>query len=139
MIEATIPDWLPTDAWEGYLSMRKTIKRPASVYAQKLAIGKLLDLMEQGHDIRAVLEQSIFNCWQGLFPLPAPPVAKPVLQASGRPQLKAVDNWYMSEAGITRKGIELGMNARRGETFSAYKGRIFDRLNEINTDGRKIG
>lgn len=131
---SALPDWLPTDAWEGYIAMRKQLKKPATVYAQKLAIGRLLDMKEQGHDVREVLEQSIFNSWQGLYPPPAPPVAQ-VQQTTGRPQLKAVvDNWFMSDAGINRKGAELGLRARSGETYSTYKGRIFDAL---NNNGRK--
>ena len=38
-------------------------------YAKRLAINKLSALADQGHDVKAVLEQSIFNSWQGLFPI----------------------------------------------------------------------
>lgn len=69
-----IPAWIPGDAWSGYIAMRKQIKKPISDRAITLAIGKLLDLMNQGQDVGAVLDQSTFNCWQGLFPVKAEPV-----------------------------------------------------------------
>lgn len=53
-----------------YVLMRKKIKKPLTTYAEKLAVKKLIDLA--GNDVQkqiAVLEQSITNSWQGLFPL----------------------------------------------------------------------
>jgi hypothetical protein len=64
-----LPLWLPAEAWEAYLAMRKEIKKPLSAYGQRLAISTLTQLWAEGHDPRAVLEQSIFNCWRGLFPV----------------------------------------------------------------------
>lgn len=66
--------------------MRKLIKKPASEYAQKLAINRLAELAAQGHTPSAVLEQSIFNCWQGLFEVRVcekKPGAGPSASASG--------------------------------------------------------
>ena len=62
-----LPDWIPADAWDGYLEMRKKIKKPMTPTAQNLAIKKLQALMTAGHAPRDVLEQSILNSWQGLF------------------------------------------------------------------------
>lgn len=63
------PDWLPQEAWAEYLAMRKKIKRPLTPYGEKLAIRKLEQMRVEGQDITAVLEQSIFGSWQGLFPV----------------------------------------------------------------------
>ena len=63
------PDWVPLEAWTAYLEMRQKIRKPLTRVGAILAWGKLSEFQAQGHDPRAVLEQSIFNSWQGLFPL----------------------------------------------------------------------
>lgn len=55
------------EAWEGYLEMRKKIKKPMTKRAETIAIRKLEKLMFEGHDPNEVLDQSTFNSWQGLF------------------------------------------------------------------------
>lgn len=64
---SALPEWLPADAWAGYLDMRKKIKRPPTDRAVSLAIGILDKLRADGQDVAAVLDQSTMNSWQGLF------------------------------------------------------------------------
>lgn len=66
-ITTILPAWIPLDAWNGFLGMRKAIKKPITPDAIPLAIKKLESLTAAGNDARAVLEQSTMNCWQGLF------------------------------------------------------------------------
>lgn len=66
-----LPDWLPKSTWADYLEMRKRIKKPATLAAQKLLLGTLAKLRTAGHDPQLVLEQSIVGSWQGLFELKA--------------------------------------------------------------------
>lgn len=54
------------ETWDAYLEMRKAIKKPATEHAKKLIINKLLSMTD---DPNAVLEQSIANSYQGVFPL----------------------------------------------------------------------
>lgn len=61
-----LPDGIKKDTWEAYLQMRRQIKKPASQKAQDLIVQKLLKM---GGDMNAILEQSIMNSWQGIFPL----------------------------------------------------------------------
>lgn len=63
------PDWVPLEPWNAYVEMRRTIKRPMTKWAAVLAVRTLDTLKAQGHDPSAVLNQSIFNSWQGLFPV----------------------------------------------------------------------
>lgn len=70
------PDWLPMEEWQEFIKMRKTIKKPLTEYAQKLAIKTLIALRQQGHSPEDVLNQSILNCWQGLFPVKPVPTAQ---------------------------------------------------------------
>lgn len=68
-IAASPPDWLPDKAWADYIAMRKSIRKPLTDRAKELAVSELEKLRNQGHSPQAVLEQSIFHSWQGLFPL----------------------------------------------------------------------
>lgn len=64
-----MPDWIPQEAWQAYVEMRKKMRKPLTDYAIKLAVSKLEQMMLQGQDVQAVLDQSILNGWQGLFPV----------------------------------------------------------------------
>lgn len=65
-----LPDWMPVEAWDGWLEMRRNeLKKPAGRRAQELAVKKLATLRDQGHGPEAVLDQSTMANWQGLFPV----------------------------------------------------------------------
>lgn len=66
---ASLPDWIPEDAWKAFVAMRKKIKAPLTDDAVSLAVRELEKLMNDGHRPRAVLEQSTLNSWRGLFPI----------------------------------------------------------------------
>ena len=67
--EIQYPDWLPLDTFNDFKEKRKEIKKPLTGRAEELAIKELAKLKEAGNNPQAVLEQSIMNSWQGLFPL----------------------------------------------------------------------
>lgn len=63
-----LPNWIPADAWAGYVEMRVSIKKPLKTErAINLAINTLERLQAEGNDPGAVLDQSTMNGWQGLF------------------------------------------------------------------------
>jgi len=64
-----LPDWIPLDAWEGWIQMRKeTLRKPLKTErAFKLAINTLEKLRSEGNDPGAVLDQSTLKGYQGLF------------------------------------------------------------------------
>lgn len=64
-----IPDWVPKDAWAGFVEMRKKIRAPLTGRAIKITIIKLADLHAAGEDPGAVLDQSTANSWKGVFPV----------------------------------------------------------------------
>lgn len=64
-----LPDWIPADPWDAFVSMRKGIRKPMTDHAKELAVGKLRELSDDGHPPGAVLNQSTFSSWQGLFPI----------------------------------------------------------------------
>jgi hypothetical protein len=67
----SLPDWIPLDAWNGWLEMRRKIRKPATDRAITLAVAQLAKLRDQGHSPEAVLDRSTVNDWTGLFPVPA--------------------------------------------------------------------
>lgn len=69
MSAAAIPDWIPADAWAGYVEMRKKKRAVMTPRAVELRIKDLAEFREQGHDIEKILDQSTANGWTDLYPL----------------------------------------------------------------------
>jgi len=65
----TLPDWLPLDAWNGWVEMRKRIKKPMTERAEELRIKDLAAFHAAGEDVGAILDQSTANNWTDLYPL----------------------------------------------------------------------
>ncbi len=112
-----IPDWMPKEAWEAYLLMRKGMgkKYVATEYAQTLLIKKLDKWRSEGQDIEEIINKSIEFSYTGLFPLKDQKAA----------------NWWATTEGIIAKGREFGLEAGRGEGMPAFK----DRINKIIAAG----
>ena len=64
-----LPAWLPPDAWSAFLDARIAMRAKPTERAKALLLATLNKLREQGHDPRAVLEQSVARSWRGLFPV----------------------------------------------------------------------
>jgi hypothetical protein len=64
-----LPEEIPKMQWDAWLESRAKARKTPTDFAKRLAVGKLLELAEQGHHPAAVLAQSAFNGWSGLFPL----------------------------------------------------------------------
>lgn len=71
-----LPDWLPLEAWQAFLDMRKKIKKPATDYAQKLLIKKLAAFYANDLDPSVILNQSTLNGWQDLYAPKEPSTAR---------------------------------------------------------------
>ena len=52
-----------------YVRMRKAIKKPLTTYGLELAIKKLQRLSDNYNEQIEIINQSVMNSWQGLFPL----------------------------------------------------------------------
>lgn len=64
-----IPDWIDSEAWSGFVDMRKRERHPLTDRAAQLVFKTLNKLRLQGHDPTAVLDQSTQNGWRGIFPI----------------------------------------------------------------------
>lgn len=64
-----LPDWVPPDAWAGFVESRRRLKRPLTPHAATLIFAKLSALSLAGHPPGDVLDQSTMNGWQGVFKL----------------------------------------------------------------------
>lgn len=70
-------DWVPSDEWAAFEKMRTRIRKPMTEEARRLAVRELARLRDEGHDPAEVLNQSVMNSWQGLFPIKARARASP--------------------------------------------------------------
>lgn len=68
-MNTTLPDWIPSAAWAGYVEMRKKLKKPMTDRAIELRIRDLAAWRDEGHNIEAILDQSTTNSWTDLYPL----------------------------------------------------------------------
>jgi hypothetical protein len=66
-IKEQLPDWLPLDAWNGWVAMRKQRKRPLTDRATARAINKLDAIRNKGHDIEDLLDRSTINGWLDIY------------------------------------------------------------------------
>lgn len=64
-----LPDWIPREHWQHWIEARTKKRNTPTVFACKLAVTKLEWLKAEGHSPAAVLAQSAFNGWAGLFPV----------------------------------------------------------------------
>lgn len=78
--ETTLPEWLDAGVWNDFLAMRKQIRKPMTERAKTLMLSKLQRFRDAGHDVHAMLENSIVNCWQDVYEpkAPARPAGKPL-------------------------------------------------------------
>jgi len=65
----TLPDWVPKMQWDAWIDARRKRRNPPTDFALRQAISKLEALKAQGHAPGAVLAQSAFRGWAGLFPV----------------------------------------------------------------------
>lgn len=99
----TLPDWIPPEAWEGYVAMRKKIKKPMTDHARDLVVKELLKLRKEGHEAGAVLEQSVRSSWTDVYPL----------KAKGTPTGGATaSQWWDTDQSMMAKATELGLNTK---------------------------
>lgn len=61
------PDWLPLDAWVGFVNMRNATKKPMTDRAVQNLLTKLEKMRADGQDVAEVLDQSTNACWADVY------------------------------------------------------------------------
>lgn len=97
---ATLPDWIPSDAWQGYLDMRKKIRKPMTPRAITLVVNALQKMKDSGQDVGEVLDQSTMNSWQGVFEV------KGSRQQSSRPAVSSLGKHGQATANNAQDWLE---------------------------------
>jgi hypothetical protein len=63
-----LPDWVPAEAWDGWMDMRRRKAIPNTVRAMRLAVGELDKHRGQGQDPGKLLDLATMNGWRGIYP-----------------------------------------------------------------------
>lgn len=59
---------LDQEMWTDFVQHRKDIKKPLSPVAEKRMLVRISRFEEQGQNVNAMLERSIVNGWQDIYP-----------------------------------------------------------------------
>ena len=98
-----LPDWIPSDAWAGFVEMRKQIKKPMTDRAIDLKIKDLAQFRQKGYDLAAILDKSTANNWTDLYePKPQAKPSGSTEPAWRREQRERIQN---AVPGIAAKSI----------------------------------
>lgn len=65
--QAPLPDWLPMEAWSGFVEMRKRIRKPMTPRAQQLVLKALEDMRAKGLSVAQALDNSTRNSWVDVY------------------------------------------------------------------------
>lgn len=65
--QAPLPDWLPMEAWTGFVEMRKRIRKPMTPRAQQLVLKALQDMQSKGLSVAQALDNSTRNSWVDVY------------------------------------------------------------------------
>lgn len=107
------PDWLDAELWNDYLEYRRESKKPLTKVGEKRALLKLKRFIDEGGDQTLIIERTIECNWLGLFQQ-FKEEKRPVTQGNGR----------VTDNDIMRRGKQLGINPKPGESMQEYHRRI---------------
>lgn len=131
-----IPEWLNKDLWEEFKQHRKTMKKPMSELSQKKTINQLEKMKKNGEDVEAVINQSIANGWQGIFPNKSHGgVYGKVGQTVGKSgYIEAPRNWATEQWAILKEGCGLSRDADLSKIKGLVPGEVWDDLPDPRRD-----
>ena len=115
-----LPDWIPKEAWDGWLEVRKEKKVPSTPRALRIAAGKLAALKLEGFEPGAVLDCAIEKGWRGIY--------KPTELSTGTTQ----NRWWESDESMLAMAKQHGVTTT-GKTRYALKAAIEDAMAKART------
>ncbi len=93
-LEVELPDWLDPAVWREWVQYRAESKKPIkSMLTVTKAIKLLSQFRDAGNSPAEVINQSIANGWQGLFPVKAPGRAIAPVNAGHVPHWNSPEAW----------------------------------------------
>lgn len=114
------PGIVPVALWLSFVEMRRKNRKPLTDHAGELIRRELLKLQEQGHDPVEVLEQSIRNGWQDVFPIREGQNGTRQSIAKGKPG--KLERYEQAAKNVTGRGSELAKTLR-GDALHAGRAR----------------
>jgi hypothetical protein len=66
-VSESLPEWLPTEAWNGFVEMRKQKKKPLTDRAKQIILRQLDALRANGENPAEILDRSTMHGWTGIF------------------------------------------------------------------------
>jgi hypothetical protein len=93
-----------------YIQYRIEVKKPLTPTGQRRAINKLEKLYKEGHDVSAIIDQSITNNWLGLFTV--------------KEKIVPLDN--KDEFSVAREGKRLNILPKIGESSFDFARRVME-------------
>lgn len=63
-----LPDWIDLSDWKDFEDMRRRIKKPMTDRARNAIVSKLAQISIEGYEPKTILENSIRNSWQDVYP-----------------------------------------------------------------------
>ena len=64
-----LPDWIDSESWDYFVVLRGKLRKPMTARAAQSILERLAEYRALGDDPNEVIEQSIRNSWQDVFPL----------------------------------------------------------------------
>jgi hypothetical protein len=80
-----LPSWLRRESWTDWCQHRREMRRPLTEIAAKKSISCLDRYRVDGHSPERVIDHSITNGWQGLYPPREKAMMEPMLPATSPP------------------------------------------------------
>lgn len=62
-----LPEWIDSDAWNGFVEMRQKLRKPMTDRAKVLMVAKLKGFKAGGHDVAALLNKSTVSGWTDVY------------------------------------------------------------------------
>lgn len=117
-----LPPWIDPVLWKCFEEHRNKLKKSMTPRARELIVAELEKLSPDHADVAAILDQSIRNSWQDVFPL-----KDKAAKAGGG---GAVSAWWASNEGIQAKAQELGITPPKGGSWADLKALISARIGQ---------
>ena len=100
-------------AWKDFKEMRRKIKKPMTEKAEEMLLNNLNKLSKDKKEQVAILNQSVFHCWQGVY------------QLKDRPQDSENQPKYISKKEPPMTPEQIARNkAKITEVANAFKGKF---------------